>query len=79
MSLLNLTKAQTFCIYELIDIIIVCKHQNFVFVALQVVMLGFKSFNNSQKLTIVSFVPYFSWKYLPQKVCYWVLLVLIGG
>ena len=38
----------------------VCKYQIFIFVALQIRMPGFENFNNGQKLTIVSFVSYFS-------------------
>ncbi len=56
MSLLNLTKAQAFCIYELMEIVMVHKNKDFIFVALQVVALSLKSFNNSQKLLVISLV-----------------------
>ena len=39
----DLIRAQTLCIYELIEDIIVDKHQNFVLAALEIVSLDLKS------------------------------------
>ncbi len=70
----DLTKAQTFCIYESTEVIIVRKDENLIFAALQVVMPSLKSFNNSQELLIVGFVPSFSRDHLSREKGYWVLL-----
>ena len=43
----DLTRAQILCVYELSELIMVSEHKNPMFVALQVVRLGFKGFNNS--------------------------------
>ena len=53
----NLTKAQTLYVYELLEVIMVSKNEYLVFTIFWVVLLGFKSFNNSEKLTVLSFVP----------------------
>ena len=42
----DLTRAQTLCIVELIEVIIVGKHQNFVFAAFQIVFPGLKRLKN---------------------------------
>ncbi len=46
LSLTNLTKAQTFHIYELTEVIIVSKDKHLVFAAFQVVASSLKSLNN---------------------------------
>ena len=52
----DLTRAQTLCIYELSEVIMVSENEDFVFAAFYVVLSGFKCFDNGQKLTVVSFV-----------------------
>lgn len=51
-------KTQTLCIYKLTKVIIVSKDKNYIFAAFQIVVPSLKSFNNSQKLLLVDFVPY---------------------
>ena len=75
----DLIKALTFYIHKLTEIIIVYKYWNFILAALQIVAPGFESVNNSQELTIVSFIPCFSQNHLPQKVGYRIILALIEG
>ena len=60
LGLIDLTKAQIFCIYKSTDIIILYKNENLIFLAFQIVPPGFKNFNNRQKLIIMSFVLYFN-------------------
>lgn len=42
----NLMKNQALYIYELTEVIMIYKHQNFVFATLQVMAPGLKDFNN---------------------------------
>ena len=50
----------------------VTKNKNFVFAAFKIVVPSFEGYNNSQKLTIVSFVLSFGHNYFSQKMDYWV-------
>ena len=54
------TGAQTIHIYKLTEFIMVDKYQNVVIAVFQIMTPGFESFNNGQKLTIVSFIPHFN-------------------
>lgn len=56
-GLLDLTRAQTFCIYELTEVVVVSEYKDFIFAAFQGMAPSFKGFNNSQELFIVGFVP----------------------
>ncbi len=47
LSLTDLTKAQAFCIHKSMEVIIVNKNKDLVFVAFQVVLPSLKGFNNS--------------------------------
>lgn len=49
-------EAQTFCIFELTGIVVVCEDEDLVFTIFQVVTLSFKGFYNSQVLLIISLV-----------------------
>lgn len=69
-SLLNLTKALTFYIYQLIKVVIVYKNENLVFTVYQVILPGFKSFNNCQKLNIKSFISNFDKKFFSKKLIF---------
>lgn len=44
---MDLTKTQTSCIHKLSNVIIVNKDKYIIFIAFQVVVLSYKSFNNS--------------------------------
>ena len=50
---INLTTTQTTCIYKFIKIFIISEDKNFIFAVFQI----FKSFNNSQKLIIINYIP----------------------
>ena len=56
--------------YELTKVIIVGKNKNLIFAASQIVIPGFKSFNNSQKLLFMSFVASLSGNYFLRKKTY---------
>lgn len=43
----NLTKTQTFCMYELAEVIMVSKDKDFIFIAFQVVTPSLENLNNS--------------------------------
>lgn len=42
----DLTKTRTFCIYKLVEVIMISKNEDLVFVGLQVVVLSLESLNN---------------------------------
>ena len=73
LSLANLTRVQTLCIYELTEVIMISKNKSFVFAAFSIVAPSFENFNNSQKLTIISVLLSFSQKNFSQKIGYQIL------
>ena len=52
----NLIIAYVFDIYELTEVVVVHKDKKLIFVTLQIVAPSFKSFNNSQKLLVMSLI-----------------------
>lgn len=56
----NLPRAEPLSIYKSMQVNVVSKNENLIFIAFSVVTPCFKSFNNSQKLMIVSFVTSFA-------------------
>lgn len=54
------------------------QNKNLVSIAPKVIAPSFKSFNNNQKLWIISLILYFNKNYLPRKKCHWVLLINIA-
>ena len=68
LSLINLIKAQIFRIYKLTKVNIVYKIKDFLFTVFWVVMSSFEQFNNSQKLTIISFISSFGKNHFSKKV-----------
>ncbi len=66
----DLTKAQTFCIHKLTEVIMVNKDEDLIFSALQVVVPSLKGFNNSLELLIMGFVPSLSEDHLLREKCY---------
>ncbi len=71
---MNLLKAQVFHIYEALEVVIVCKHNNFMLAALKVVFSSLDQFNNNQKLTIVGIVLCFCKNHLLREKNYSILL-----
>ncbi len=59
LGLADLAEAQTLCIYELTEIVVVDKDEDLMFAALQIVAPSLKHFNNSSDLLIVGFIPSF--------------------
>ena len=74
LSLPNLTKTQAFCVHEAAKVIVINKYKNFIFTIFQIMLPYFESFNNGQKLTVVSFILSCSRNHFFQKVGYRVLL-----
>lgn len=56
LSLTDLAKAQVFYIYKRIKVFIIGKYKNFVLAVFDVMLPCFECLNNSQKLTILSFL-----------------------
>ncbi len=56
LGLLNLTRAQAFYIYKLIEVVVVCKDNNLIFIAFQIVVPRLKGFNDSHELLVVNFI-----------------------
>lgn len=54
---MNLSKAQTLCIYELLKAIIISENKIFILIPFKIVLPSLKNLNNSQKLTIISLIP----------------------
>ena len=73
----NLTRAQTLCVHKLSKVIMIGENKNFVFAVFKRMLPSFKSFNNSKKLSIMSFMPSFSQYHLSRKVSHWILLIRI--
>ena len=46
LSLPDLSGAQVFCIYEMLEVVMVCEHENFMLAALQVLFPSLERFNN---------------------------------
>ena len=56
LGLVDLTRAQAFCIYKLTEVVIVSKDKDLIFAAFYVVSSSFKSVNDGYKLLIVSLI-----------------------
>ena len=74
----DLSRAQTLCIYETTEVIMIHKDENLMLAAFQIVTPRLEDFDNSQKLTVVGLVSCFRWNHFPQKEGYWVSLAQIG-
>ena len=74
----DLSGAQTLCIHETTEVIIVRKDENIMLAIFQIVTPYLESFNNNQKLTVVSLISFFCWNHFPQKKGYWMPLAEIG-
>lgn len=57
LSLSNLTGAETVWIPKSMQIVIVDRDKELIFVTFQIVVTSLECFNNGQKLIVVSFVP----------------------
>ncbi len=56
LSPLNLLRAQAFCIHEALEVVVICKYENFMLVAFEVVLLCFEHFNDGQQLIVVGLI-----------------------
>lgn len=56
LGLINLIKVLTFYIYILIKVVIFYKYEILILIAFQIVLLNFKSFNNSKYFIIIIFI-----------------------
>lgn len=74
----NLTKTETFYVYETTKVIVIGKNKDLIFAVFQVVLSSFENFNNGQKLCIVDFIISFSKNYFSKKIGYQVPLTKIG-
>ena len=74
LGLLDLIKAQAFCIHESTQVVVVCKNKKLLFVPLQVVAPSCKGFNNSQKLLVMSLVAGLDKNDFLREKSYWMLL-----
>lgn len=63
----NLSKAQTLYIYEVVKIVVIYKKKNLIFTIFQIVPPSFKSFDNCQKVVIISLVSNFYRYHLSKK------------
>ncbi len=70
----DLTRAQTFCIHESTEVVVVSEDKDLIFAAFQVMVSSLKSFKNRHKLLIICFVPSLSRDYLSKKKGYHITL-----
>ncbi len=52
----DLPRTQAFRVYETLEVVVVCKHENFMLAALQVVPPSLESFNDGQQLAVVGLI-----------------------
>ena len=52
----DLSGAQALCIYEMTEVIVVCKNENLMLAIFQVVPPDLESLDNSQKLAVVGLI-----------------------
>ena len=57
LNLSDVPKAQAFYIHEALEVVVVCKRENFIFVAFEIMPPSLKYFNNYTQLSIVSLIP----------------------
>ena len=63
LGLSNLIKIQTFYVHEMAKVVVIAKDRNFMIAIFWIMPLGFEGLNNSQKLTVVSFISSFGWNH----------------
>ncbi len=78
LGLADLTRAYVFHIHELIEVVIVNKDKDLIFIILQVVAPSLKSLNNGWKFLIMSLILHLYKKYFLRKKGYWVPLANLG-
>ena len=62
---INLSRAQTLCIHETTEVIIIYKDENFMLAAFQIIAPYLEGFDNNQKFTIMILVLCFRWNHFP--------------
>ncbi len=66
----DLPRTQAFCVYEMLEVVVVCKYENFMLVALQVVSPSLEGFNNGQQLAVMGLIPSFCRNHLSGENSY---------
>ncbi len=74
LGLADLVGAQTLCIHELTEVVVVNEDEDLMFAVFQVVAPSFKGFNDSQELLVVGFVSSLNGNHFLREKGYWVLL-----
>ena len=67
LDLSDLIRTQTLCIHELMEVVKVCKNEDLVFTAFQVMPPSFQGLNNGQEFLIVDIVTGLSEDHLLRK------------
>ena len=60
LSLINIKKAQTFYIYKLTTVVVICKVNNLIFSIIQIITPNLKNFKNDSKINVICFISSFS-------------------
>ncbi len=71
---IDLTRTQTLCIRELMEVVVASEDEDLVFAAFQVVAPSLKGLNNNQELLMVGFVSSLSRNHLSKQMatgCHW--------
>lgn len=56
LSQTNIFRVKIFQIYKKMQVVVVCENKNFIFPIFEIILLYFKSFNNSKQFIIVELV-----------------------
>ncbi len=73
----DLLRTQAFRVYETLEVVMVCKHENFMLVALQIMSSDLEDFNTSQQLAVVGLIPSLCRNHLSKKKGYQIPLAQI--
>ena len=78
LGLVDLFGAQAFCIYEMMEVIVICKDENLMLATFQIVAPYLENLYNSQKFTVVGLILSLCRNHFPRKEGYWAPLAQIG-
>ncbi len=70
LSSLDLLRAWSFHIYEALEVIVVCEHEDFMLVAFEVVLPSFEHFNDCQQSNVMGLIPSLSKNHLSKEKSY---------
>ncbi len=70
-------RTQVYLVYETLEVVVICKHENFMLVALQIMSPGLEGFNDGQQLAVIGLIPSLCQNHLSGKKGYRIPLARI--